>query len=359
MLLPALHKIRFLTDRQGWAIGCSSAMYPCGVFLSRDGGRSWQPAGESGGAIGLTTGDLYDGRNAILGGACGQLATISGGDFVRRANPGAAPCGIHAIQVVPPSYGWLAGDGGRIALTGDGGGSWRPPLSKPPACAQLFDFAALTVRGGKCWIAGTPGTRVFFTPDAGRTWSAAPTGITVPLRAIAFADDQHGWAVGQLGTILATSDGGQTWQRQRFAGTRAAVMAVASRAEDLPLELMARTCKDQGYFGVGEVIGRDDVQPAAEMDRSPARSEGPWGIHSLARRGSLAMRRSPISLIRRCCTSAGAAANWPGAFRCGRPKCNFPRRRSWKAGTAATAATLSKRFANTWSGRFARGGQMY
>ena len=49
VLLPALHKIRFVTDRQGWAIGCSSVMYPGGVFLTRDGGRSWQPA-SSGGA---------------------------------------------------------------------------------------------------------------------------------------------------------------------------------------------------------------------------------------------------------------------------------------------------------------------
>ncbi len=28
VLLPALHKIRFLTQRQGWAVGCPSAMFP-------------------------------------------------------------------------------------------------------------------------------------------------------------------------------------------------------------------------------------------------------------------------------------------------------------------------------------------
>ena len=45
VLLPALRKIRFLTQRQGWAVGCPSAMFPGGVFLTRDAGRSWQPAG--------------------------------------------------------------------------------------------------------------------------------------------------------------------------------------------------------------------------------------------------------------------------------------------------------------------------
>ncbi len=141
VLLPTLYKIRFVSDRQGWAIGCSSAMYPGGVFVTRDGGRSWQPAAD-GGAIGLTAGDLYDGRNAILGGPLGRLATINAGDFGGKARPSKVLPGVHAMQTVPPSYGWLAGDGGWIALTGDRGDSWRPPLGKPPACAVLFDFTA-------------------------------------------------------------------------------------------------------------------------------------------------------------------------------------------------------------------------
>jgi photosystem II stability/assembly factor-like uncharacterized protein len=285
VVLPALHKIHFVTDRQGWAIGSTSAMYSGGVLLTRDAGRSWQPA-SSGGAIGLTAGDLYDGRNAVLGGSLARLATIHSGDFARKqpgdcpnfrisengtvpVNAGVFLPGVHAMQIVPPSYGWLVGDGGWIALTGDGGNSWQPPLGKPPACTALFDFTALAVRGGRCWIAGTPGSRIFSTPDAGRTWSAAPTGVTLPIRAIAFADDDHGWAVGQLGTILATTDGGQTWQRQRAAGARAALMAVAGRSDDLPLELIARACKDQGYFGVGEVLGRSDVD-SNPMSDAPA-----------------------------------------------------------------------------------------
>ena len=237
-LLPALRKIRFFSERQGWAITCPSAMFPGGVFLTRDAGRSWQPAG-GGGASRLSTGDFFDGRHAILGGSLGLMATIGEGDFSRNPQSGVTLPGINGMQVVPPDYGWVVGDGGWIALTGNRGKSWRPPLGTLPPAAALFDFAALAVRGPKCWIAGSPGSRIFFTPDAGRSWSAFPTGSTVPLRAVTFVDDLHGWAVGQLGLILASDDGGQTWRRQRSGGARAAVMAVAGVPQDLPLELLA------------------------------------------------------------------------------------------------------------------------
>ena len=214
----------------------------------------------------MTTGDFYNARSAILGGLLGQLATIQEGDFVRSHRAGVVLLGVNAMQVVLPGYGWLAGDGGWIALTGNRGNAWRPPLGALPPSAALFDFSALAVRGPRCWVAGSPGSRVFFTPDAGRTWSAFATNSTVPLRAITFVDDLHGWAVGQLGVILSTVDGGQTWRRQRAGGARAAVMAVAGAAQDLPLELLARLCKEQGYLGVAEVLGRTDVENGTRGD---------------------------------------------------------------------------------------------
>ena len=56
------------------------------------------------------------------------------------------------------------------------------------------------------------------TEDGGATWTrvAIPIepGVGVHLRDVCFADAQHGWVVGENGTILATVDGGTTWTRQ-------------------------------------------------------------------------------------------------------------------------------------------------
>jgi hypothetical protein len=162
---------------------------------------------------------------------------------------------------VPPSYGWLIGDGGLTLMTADLGGRWGPPPSPlPQAVARQFDFHALAVRGPQCWIAGTPGTLVFHTPDAGRTWTSAPTGQSLPIYALTIADDQHVWAAGALGTILATADGGRSWRRQRGGGSRVALLAIASHAEDVPLELLARLCGDEGYLGAVVVLNRQDVE---------------------------------------------------------------------------------------------------
>ena len=137
----------------------------------------------------------------------------------------------------------------------------------PEEVARQFDFAALEVRGSKCWIAGSPGTRVFHSPDAGHRWFVASTGQSLPLSALCFVDDQKGWAVGQLGTILVTSDGGQTWKRQRAGGARAAVLGIFSEPAEIPLELFARLCGDEGYLGAVEALNRRDpeVPPRDEV----------------------------------------------------------------------------------------------
>ena len=173
-------------------------------------------------------------------------------------------------RLLSPTIGWLVGEGGLVQNIGLSGAASQPSPNLPKA-ARHFDFAALAVRGPKCWIAGSPGTRVFYTADAGRTWSMFDTGTTLPLRAMTFVDDQHGWAAGELGTILATSDGGRTWQSQRAGGSRAALLAIVADPDDVPLELLARVSGNEGCLSVVELLGRRDVEIPLPRRCSPAR----------------------------------------------------------------------------------------
>src|SRR5205807_2953048 len=67
------------------------------------------------------------------------------------------------------------------------------------------------------WVAGggngAPGT-ILVTSDGGQTWTQQLTDTGGGLVGIAFRDLSHGWAVGYRGTVYATTDGGVTWSPQ-------------------------------------------------------------------------------------------------------------------------------------------------
>ncbi|HBO43782.1 MAG TPA: hypothetical protein DD670_07590, partial [Planctomycetaceae bacterium] len=260
-VLPAFRKIRFLGAKFGFAIGDASTMFPSGAFVTETGGLDWQPIhGDH--PPGWTTGDMTEPNTGALAGRLGAAAAVRRRTINRDRSPNLGHGTLRGLQLVPNGYGWLVGDGALVLLTGDWGLTWQAtPGALPEGIPRNFDFSALAVRGARCWVAGTPGTRVLRTDDAGKSWTATPTGQTAPIHAIAFVDDLHGWAVGALGTILATDDGGQTWRRQRSGGTRAALLGIFSGPEDVPLELLAQVSGNDGYLGVVEVVNHREEPP--------------------------------------------------------------------------------------------------
>ncbi len=260
LLLPPFRKIGFWDARHGWAVGCRSVMHPSGVFMTDDGGDNWRPLA---GGDGLwNAGQFFDRRAGVLAGRNASLTSVRDGvvPTTITSNEDLDLRGFTQLRVTPEGVGWAVGEGGLVCYTENFGSRWRPPAGEMPKSARFFDFAALAARGRKCWIAGSPGTRVFHSPDAGQTWTVFDTGVTMPLRAMAFADDGHGWAVGELGTIIATDDGGRTWRRQHAGGARAMYLAFAADAEDAPLELLARFSGNDGCFSAVAVLARRDLE---------------------------------------------------------------------------------------------------
>jgi len=263
LLLPTIHKIRFFDRKNGFALGDTSAMFPSGVFVTQSGGLDWRPI-HGACPTGFTSGDFVDPTTGALAGRQGTVAAVRQGTIDAERSPNFGLRTLRGLALLRPTWGWLVGDGGLVMLTGDLGITWQStPGELPEGVPANFDFAALAVRGPKCWVAGSPGTRVLRTEDAGKSWTAAATGQNVPIHAMAFVDDLRGWAVGALGTILATDDGGQTWHRQRAGGTRAAILGLFSRPGDVPLELFVQLSGNDGYLGVVEVLNRDDFDERA------------------------------------------------------------------------------------------------
>ena len=73
-------------------------------------------------------------------------------------------------------------------------------------------------------------------------WRLQQSGTQHPLRSISFADSMHGWAVGDYGTILRTTNGGLEWLRQNAKDTTSMLRSVYCRHRD--------TCWSVGLKGV-------------------------------------------------------------------------------------------------------------
>lgn len=265
-LLPKLKRVRMRDAHHGMVLGAASTLYPTGVWTTRDGGRTFSPLpGTS--DDGWSTGDGSGPQSLALAGDGGRIGFVRQGRWGLSTVSQVGLRNPQCIRINEDGVGILVGDGGLIRATVDGGQQWHLlPEAVPEPIARQFDFQAAAMGRGQIWVAGSPGTYVFHTSDGGRTWRARPTHQSLPIHALCFVDERHGWAVGALGTILASEDSGRTWQRQQSGGSRVAALGLFGSDRTVPWAAIAKISNSQGYLTAVEIIGRTHQQrsPVAE-----------------------------------------------------------------------------------------------
>ncbi|MGI8978154.1 MAG: YCF48-related protein [Pirellulaceae bacterium] len=275
LTLPALKVARFFDHKRGWAAGDGSSLYPGGVFRTEDGGRTWIPIAK-GRTLGWTAADFRNGdryqRGGVVAGRGGEVAIASMVELKPARTNELGTRYLRRLVLAGESGGWLVGDGALALTTKDGGFTWSTPPSPLPEAARDFDFRAVAVHGNHCWIAGNPGSCIFHSHDGGQTWQTYRTEQSLPLRSLTFLDENRGWAVGSLGTILATRDGGRTWREQRRGGTRAAMLGIFSEPGRVPLEVFAQQSGNEAYLGAVEIICRFDEDATSREASLPERT---------------------------------------------------------------------------------------
>lgn len=118
--------------------------------------------------------------------------------------------GDQSITVTYPGQGQSAAPpAGPVAPpAGPAAGSWVAQASGTDADLRGVYF----VSSSTGWAVGARGT-ILFTTDGGQTWQARDSGTYQALNDVYFQDARRGWVVGRAATILTTTDGGRTWQR--------------------------------------------------------------------------------------------------------------------------------------------------
>lgn len=180
---------------------------------------------------------------ALCGAVVAAAALLAGptaqaGQRVRAGAPDAAggevgwrPVGtgstarFRGLAAVDRDAAWVAGSGGTVLRTADGGRTWRDV--SPPGAGEL-EFRDVEAFDGRRAVVLAVGegeaSRILRTEDGGTTWTE---GFRNPdprafYDCLAFFDRRHGLAVsdpvdGRF-RILSTADGGRTWRVLPDAG---------------------------------------------------------------------------------------------------------------------------------------------
>lgn len=147
-----------------------------------------------------------DGRTGLAVGALGTIVRTTDAGATWTAVTSGTSNDLQSVWFTSANNGWIAGDGGVVLKSVNGGVSWARDLtvgaSENLMCVRFAD-------AGHGWFVGSSGV-VVRTADGGANWSRTHPTVS-QLNGVSFADTSNGWAVGSGGTILGTHDGGRGW----------------------------------------------------------------------------------------------------------------------------------------------------
>lgn len=163
--------------------------------------------------------------NPDEGWAVGSVATIlhtvnGGQEWTEQDSPAFAT--FESISFINSDTGWVVGDLALVHTT-DGGDNW----TKVETGISMHLSAVHFIDAGEGWLCGgqnvyPSGAKrgIFHTTDGGQSWSTQLyETLELPFTDIFFADSLTGCAVGELGAIFVTSDGGSTWLDRSLTAT--------------------------------------------------------------------------------------------------------------------------------------------
>lgn len=150
--------------------------------------------------------------------------------------------------------------------------AFKDPLSTPAMQTARVTEAPMTAvvrTGGARLVAAGWRGLIVFSDDEGKTWKQAAVPVREDLTALCFPTSMHGWAVGNEGVLLETTDGGAHWAKRLDGNVAARLMvdtyAAASARSPDDAGIAAALKEAQGYQA--QAPARPFLDVAFEDDR--------------------------------------------------------------------------------------------
>jgi photosystem II stability/assembly factor-like uncharacterized protein len=219
--LPQGNTLRAMTfaGTTGYAVGDFGTL-----LQTTDAGATWSglPAGTF---SNLTDVQAIDANTLVAGGGCVARRSVDGGkSFTRIAfTPVESSCPdnshLAAMWFLDANLGYLVLADGSVFQTLDGGTEFATKTALPGtrAVGGRVDPTDVIFVSQTSGFVTTSDGKIFQTTDSGTTWKPV-SDTNRPVRAITFATDKIGYAVGDQSLFLKTADGGATWVAKDVGG---------------------------------------------------------------------------------------------------------------------------------------------
>jgi len=238
----SLYGTSFPSPTLGWIVGAFGSIY-----RTADAGGSWQ-AQESGTLQPLFDVDFIDEQRGWIVGRLGTILHSNDGGATWRKQDSGVDKHLFAVDFFDANRGVAVGDWGVILTTADGGATWQ---GRDLGEDVIFNGVAM-VDSSVALIAGELGT-ILRSDDGGATWVKQTSGVDKTLFGLYCADRSRCWAVGIDALLLHSADGGATWQVLNGATEQRALEQVGfGQALDNPSLYSVRVVGDFGV-AVGEI----------------------------------------------------------------------------------------------------------
>ena len=223
MLRDHLYGVKAMSATEAWAVGNYGSIYH-----TTNGGQTWDTR-DSGTKLPLFSVDFVDATHGWAAGKSAELLATSDGGKTWTPQPMPIDRGKHFFKVRAADARsiWAVGDWGAIAASSDGGNTWKDrSLSTLTVLTGnrndrvehvvledviLYDVAWPDPQHG--YIAGEFAT-LLATSDGGQTWYKRTLPTEKTIFGLSFVSADEGWAVGIDGLVLHTTDAGRTWTVQ-------------------------------------------------------------------------------------------------------------------------------------------------
>ncbi len=209
-----IRQVYFTDTENGWLL-CERDLFargknsPSYLLKTADGGASWEPVELVNPQRKRLT-KIFFGKNG-LGSAIGENgAFFSMSDDKKNWKQSASPARFLLFDGLYNGdwNGVVVGAGDAIFFTEDAGLSWTK-ASIPGASEARFN-AVFFINQKNGWTVGAGG-KIFQTLNGGKVWREQQSSVAKDLHSVFFQNMAEGWAVGSEGTILHTTTAGNVW----------------------------------------------------------------------------------------------------------------------------------------------------